>query len=192
MGSTSGHSSAAGVKAQGLRWAIVGFILAIIALVLDQGVKFWVDASMLLGQSIEVIPNVLYIHYIKNPGAAFSMGESMTLVFTLLQAAVSVFVIYLLLRKVKVRIWALSLGALLGGVLGNLGDRLFREPSFGFGHVVDMISVEHFAIFNVADSFICCSMVMIAYLMLRGVNLDGSIGDKKPVNDGPTEDKAKS
>ncbi|MCZ4149003.1 signal peptidase II, partial [Escherichia coli] len=56
-------------------------------------------------------------------------------------------------------------------------DRLFRQPGFGFGHVVDMLSVNHFAIFNVADSIIVCSMIAVAYMLIRGRNLDGSIGD---------------
>ena len=61
-----------------------------------------------------------------------------------------------------------------GGVLGNLTDRLFRPPAFGRGHVVDMISVPHFAIFNVADSFIVCSVIGVALLVMTGRRLDGT------------------
>ena len=160
------------------RFTFLGLSLALIALVLDQAVKFAVEGSMQLGQSIEVIPGIFHIHYILNPGAAFSFGENFTVVFTLLQAAVAVFVIYLLLRRVQSRAWGIALGCLLGGVLGNLGDRLFREPSFGLGHVVDMLSVSHFAIFNVADSFIVCSMIAIAIMLIRGLNLDGTMGQQ--------------
>jgi len=155
----------------------LGLVIALIALVLDQVVKIAVEQNMHLGESFEVIPGFLSIHYILNPGAAFSIGENFTIIFAILQAAVAVFVIYLLSRKVLVRSWAIALGALLGGVLGNLGDRIFRDPAFGFGHVVDMFSVNHFAIFNVADSFIVCSMIAVAYMLIRGRNLDGTIGD---------------
>lgn len=155
----------------------LGLVIALIALVLDQAVKIAVEQNMQLGESFEVIPGFLNIHYILNPGAAFSIGENFTIIFAILQAAVAVFVIFLLSKKVLVRSWALALGALLGGVLGNLVDRIFREPAFGFGHVVDMFSVTYFAIFNVADSFIVCSMIVVAYMLIRGRNLDGSIGD---------------
>jgi len=169
-----------------------GLVIALIALVLDQVVKILVERNMRLGESIEVIPGFFNIHYILNPGAAFSIGEDFTIVFALLQAAVAIFVIYLLARRVWVRSWAIALGSLLGGVLGNLGDRIFREPAFGFGHVVDMFSVTHFAIFNVADSFIVCSMIVVAYMLIRGRNLDGSIGDapvKKSSDDVDTDSK---
>ncbi|WP_235026300.1 signal peptidase II [Glutamicibacter sp. JC586] len=171
----------------------LGLVIALIALILDQAVKIAVEQNMHLGESFEVIPDFLSIHYILNPGAAFSIGENFTIIFAILQAAVAVFVVFLLSKRVRVRSWALALGALLGGVLGNLGDRIFREPAFGFGHVVDMFSVNHFAIFNVADSFIVCSMIAVAYMLIRGRNLDGTIGDpakgEKPITD-ETEPKA--
>ncbi|SCB93520.1 signal peptidase II [Arthrobacter sp. NIO-1057] len=170
----------------------MGLAIALVALVIDQVVKILVERNMRLGESIEVIPGIFNIHYILNPGAAFSIGENFTIVFAILQAAVAIFVIYLLARKVSVRSWTIALGCLLGGVLGNLGDRIFREPAFGFGHVVDMFSVTHFAIFNVADSFIVCSMIAVAFMLIRGRNLDGTIGDttpKKKAAEGETEPK---
>lgn len=178
MGNTVSEPQAGSAAAKAKRYTGLGLIIALIALLLDQGVKLWVENNMKLGESFEVIPGFFDIHYILNPGAAFSMGENFTVVFTILQATVAVVVTYLLFRRVKIRSWAIVLGCLLGGVLGNLGDRLFREPAFGFGHVVDMFSVTNFAIFNVADSFIVCSMIMVAYMLIRGINLDGTIGDK--------------
>lgn len=183
--SASQPRSAAAAK----RFTGIGLVIALIALVLDQAVKILVERNMELGESFVVIPNFLDIHYILNPGAAFSMGEDFTIVFAILQAVVVVYVIYLLLRKVAVRSWAIILGCLLGGVAGNLTDRIFREPAFGFGHVVDMFSVQNFAIFNVADSFIVCSMIVVALMLIRGRNLDGTIGDAptKKINDGDDE-----
>lgn len=161
-------------KAKGPRFLAISFAMALVALLLDQASKLYVESNMTLGESFPVIPGLLNIHYILNPGAAFSFGEDFTIVFALLQAAVVIYVIYLLLRKVHSRAWALTLGALLGGVAGNLTDRIFREPGLGFGHVVDMIAVPRFAIFNIADSFIVCSMIVVAILIISNINLDGS------------------
>ncbi|WP_417365062.1 signal peptidase II [Glutamicibacter arilaitensis] len=193
MGTTvdEAQSGNTGVKAK--KYAGLGLVIALIALVLDQTVKIVVEQNMRLGQSIEVIPGFFNIHYILNPGAAFSIGEDFTIVFAILQSAVAVYVIYLLTRKILAKSWAIALGCLLGGVLGNVVDRLFREPFFGFGHVVDMLSVNHFAIFNVADSFIVCSMIAVAYMLIRGRNLDGTIGDagdKDKTNNSETEPNA--
>ena len=138
----------------------------------DQASKAWVVAHMVEGQRITVIPDLLWWRFLRNPGAAFSLGESVTWVFTLVQAAVAVVVIRLLPRA-RSAAWLLSLAGLLAGVLGNLTDRLFREPGFGRGHVVDFISVPHFAIFNIADSCICVSIAVIAVRPRRGVPLVG-------------------
>lgn len=69
--------------------------------------------------------------------------------------------------------WLLTLGALGGGIAGNLTDRLFREPGFGIGHVIDFIAVPNFAIFNLADSFIVVSIIVIVILVMRGKTIDG-------------------
>lgn len=163
----------------------LSFGIAVLALLLDQATKLYVESNMELGESFPVIPGLLNIHYILNPGAAFSIGEDFTIVFTLLQAAVFVYVSYLLIRKVRTLSWAIALGALLGGVAGNLVDRIFREPGLGFGHVVDMIAVPRFAIFNIADSFIVCSMITVAILLITNINLDGSkaVPARKPEQD---------
>lgn len=172
MENNSGAIRPTNVRAK--RFLGLSFGIALVALVLDQASKLFVESNMTLGESFAVIPGLLNIHYILNPGAAFSIGENFTIVFTLLQSAVVIYVTYLLIRKVRTLSWAITLGALLGGVAGNLVDRIFRDPGFGFGHVVDMIAVPRFAIFNIADSFIVCSMITVAILLVRNVNLDGS------------------
>lgn len=141
--------------------------------VLDQLTKRWVETTMTEGQVIEVLPPLLRWHFIRNPGAAFSIGEEHTWVFTIIQASVAVFVVVLLFR-VRSTVWALALGGLLGGVLGNLTDRLLRPPGFGVGHVVDFIALPNFAIFNIADSLIVCSMIGIVLLMFTGRRIDGT------------------
>ncbi|GAA1880912.1 hypothetical protein GCM10009715_29160 [Paeniglutamicibacter psychrophenolicus] len=153
--------------------------LAVLALVLDQFTKRIVETSMYEGQVIDVFPPLLRWYFIKNSGAAFSMGEGVTWIFTIIQAAVLLYVAIFLVRKVRVWSWALALGGLMGGVAGNLTDRLFRPPSFGHGHVVDFIALPNFAIFNVADMFIVCSMVVICLLLFTGREFDGSRSGSK-------------
>jgi signal peptidase II len=79
-------------------------------------------------------------------------------------------------RKLGSLWWAVAFGGLLGGAVGNLLDRIFREPGFLRGHVVDFIALPHFAVFNLADSAIVCSAVLMVALALFGVELDGRKG----------------
>ena len=146
---------------------------AVFAYVFDQLTKLWVTGTMTEGERIPVLPPLLHWYYIRNSGAAFSIGENVTWVFTITMAAVSV-AILLQLRRLGSAWWALALGLLLGGALGNLTDRLFREPSFAMGHVVDFIQLPNFAIFNIADSAVVSAVVIICLLTLRGIALDGS------------------
>ncbi|QCU77846.1 signal peptidase II [Citricoccus sp. SGAir0253] len=151
----------------------IAVLVLAVGYVLDQLTKRWVETTMVEGQVIDVLAPLLRWHFIRNPGAAFSIGEEHTWVFTLIQAGVAVFVAVLLFR-VRSTAWALALGGLLGGVLGNLTDRLLRPPGFGVGHVVDFVALPNFAIFNVADSLIVCSMAGIVLLMFTGRRLDGT------------------
>ncbi len=127
---------------------------------------------MTLGERIPVIDGLLWWHYILNPGAAFSMGEEFTWVFTLIMVAAVLVCLYYLVQA-QASSWIFSLSLLLGGVLGNLTDRLFRPPGFGVGQVVDYISVGKFAIFNIADACICTAMGLLVLLVFRGIKLNG-------------------
>ena len=152
-------------------WLFAGF--AVFAYAFDQLTKLWVTSTMTEGERIPVLPPLLHWYYIRNSGAAFSIGENVTWIFTIVMAGVSV-AILLQLRRLGSAWWALSLGLLLGGALGNLTDRLFREPSFAMGHVVDFVQVPNFAIFNIADSAVVSGVVIICLLTLRGVGMDGT------------------
>ncbi|MFK4298948.1 signal peptidase II [Arthrobacter sp. GAS37] len=154
-----------------LLWVFAGF--AVFAYAFDQLTKLWVTSTMVEGERIPVLPPLLHWYYIRNSGAAFSIGENVTWVFTIVMAAVSVVILFQVRRLGSVW-WSLALGLLLGGALGNLTDRLFREPSFAMGHVVDFIQLPNFAIFNIADSAVVSSVVIICLLTLRGIGLDGS------------------
>jgi signal peptidase II len=146
---------------------------ALFAYAFDQLTKIWVTANMVEGERIPVLPPLLHWYFIRNSGAAFSIGENVTWVFSIIMAGVSIAILFQL-RKVGSAWWALALGLLLGGALGNLTDRLFREPSFAMGHVVDFIQLPNFAIFNIADSAVVSAVSVICILTLRGISLDGS------------------
>ncbi len=152
---------------------------AVFAYVFDQLTKLWVTANMVEGERIPVFPPLLHWYYIRNSGAAFSIGENVTWLFTIIMAGVSVAILWQL-RKLGSAWWAMALGLLLGGALGNLTDRLFRPPSFAMGHVVDFIQLPNFAIFNIADSAVVSSVVLICLLTLRGITLDGSRHSTEP------------
>ena len=149
--------------------------MAVSALALDQLTKFFVVSTMAEGERVPVLGDFLVLFYVRNPGAAFSFAEGATWIFSILAAAVSVTII-VLARRIRSRLWALVFGLLLGGVLGNLTDRLFREPSFGLGHVVDFISTPWMlpAIYNIADICIVVSMGIFILLTILGVGIDGT------------------
>jgi signal peptidase II len=163
--------SAGRPKSSGRALAVLG-ALAVVAYGLDQLTKLWVTSRMLEGQRIPVIPPLLHWYYIRNSGAAFSIGENVTWVFSIIMTLVSAAII-LYARRVRSLAWATALGLVLGGALGNLTDRLFREPSFGMGHVVDFIQLPNFAIFNVADSAVVTGVALICLLTVLGIGADG-------------------
>lgn len=152
-------------------------LLAIVALgayTLDQVSKLLVTTNMVEGERIPVIGELLQFHFVKNPGAAFSLGEGMTWIFSIVAVGVAIFIV-VFARRIRSTGWAILFGLLLGGNLGNLTDRLFREPSFARGHVIDFLQVWGFpAIFNVADIAIVSSMGLFILLTLRNVGLDGA------------------
>lgn len=164
-------------------------MIAVLVWILDQATKWWVESNMTLGESVQALDPILYWRYHLNPGAAFSMGTEYTWIFTLIQAVVLGIAIWYVSRLGGSWLWTVGLGGLIGGVAGNLTDRLFRPPSlvegsfeqFGQGHVVDFIGVEHFAIFNIADSFIVVSIIGLCAMMLFGLNVDGSRERRKTV-----------
>ncbi|KQM16871.1 hypothetical protein ASF83_02895 [Plantibacter sp. Leaf171] len=150
-------------------------LVAVVAYSADQFTKFLVTTNLTVGESVPVLGQALVLYFVKNSGAAFSLGAGYTWIFSIL-AAVVVVVIVWFARRIRSRAWAIVFGLLLGGVLGNLTDRLLREPSFGLGHVVDFISTPWMlpAIYNVADICIVVSMALFILLTLFGVNLDGT------------------
>jgi len=150
-------------------------IIAAVWIVIDQTTKIWAVSALTGREPIPVVGEILQFRLVFNPGAAFSLGTGSTWVFTIL-ASVVITVLLWNARKLAHRGWAVALALLIGGAAGNLIDRLFREPGFGRGHVVDFFALPNFPVFNVADIGISCAAAFIAVLALRGESLDGSDG----------------
>ncbi|MGY1779436.1 signal peptidase II [Geodermatophilus sp. SYSU D01036] len=153
-------------------------LLAAVVFLADLGSKLLVVATIDRGENLRLLGGALYLTHARNTGAAFSFAEGFTVVFTLIAVAVAV-VIVRTARRLYSTGWAVALGLVLGGALGNLVDRVFREPGFLRGGVVDFLSVfapngEVYPIFNLADSAIVCGGLLGAYLALRGVEFDGT------------------
>lgn len=143
-------------------------VTALIVILLDLATKTWAVSRLENQSDIKVIGEFLKFSFVRNPGAAFSFGTGITWVFTLIAIAVSI-AILLISKTVTNRPWAIALGGLLGGALGNLIDRVFRSPEVFHGHVVDFISVPNYPMFNVSDCAVVLSAIAMVILSLRGV-----------------------
>ena len=153
-------------------------VVALVVLALDLFSKVAVAAWLGMDhQPVRLLWGAVYLVQTRNAGAAFSVGTGATVILTLI-AVVIIVVIVRSARRMRSVGWAIALGLVLGGALGNLADRLFRAPGIGRGHVVDWISLfsddgHVWPIFNIADSAIVCGAVLSALLALRGIDLDG-------------------
>lgn len=161
-------------RPRGRRRIFALFVVAVVAYLLDLGSKMLVVAKLEGRDAIPLIGDLLRLDAIRNRGAAFGMGEAFTIIFTGI-AAVVIIVIIRLARKLYSLPWAIALGLLLGGALGNLTDRIFRSPGVFKGAVVDFIAPANFAVFNLADSAIVCGGILIVILSFRGIDPDGTV-----------------
>ena len=146
--------------------------VALAAYAADLGSKEWALRALADGD-VPLLGDWFTLHLTYNPGAAFSTGTEFTIVFTCL-AIVAVGVVLWLGRRVGSLVWAVAFGLLLGGVAGNLTDRLFREPEPFRGHVVDFLMLPNWPVFNIADVCINVAAALIILQTFRGVRLDGT------------------
>jgi signal peptidase II len=148
-------------------------VIAVVAYGLDQGSKYLVTTNLELNETVPVLGEVLQLHYVTNPGAAFSIATGFTWVLSVVAIGAIVFIVWFAPR-IRSLGWAAMFGLVLGGAFGNVTDRLTRPPGFGVGHVIDFIQVWGFpAIFNVADIAVVSAMGLFLLLSLRNVGLDG-------------------
>lgn len=141
------------------------YIIALISLIIDQIVKILVSNYLILGQTTKIINNFFYLTYVQNTGAAFSI----LIGYRYILIIITLIFLYYLYKNTKKQInpnklAILSHGLLLGGIIGNLIDRII------YGYVIDyldfMIFNYNFPIFNLADTFIvigCIILVINSY-----------------------------
>ncbi|CAB4665004.1 unannotated protein [freshwater metagenome] len=140
-----------------------GWLIALAILLLDQATKMWAVAALSDGHRMQAIPGLLHFTYVRNSGAAFSMGLGSTLYFALFSLLVGMAIA--LFGGHRKELW-LPMSLILGGVFGNLSDRIFRSPGGMKGHVVDWIELPHWPIFNIADSAVVLAATLIVITAL--------------------------
>jgi len=156
--------------------AVLG-VTALLAVLVDQAVKWASTTHLVEGRPVRILGGLVYLSLLRNSGAAFSLGSAHTWIFPVITLVVVGWILRLAVRLRSVP-WALALGLVLGGALGNLGDRLFRAPGPFQGHVVDMISVfapygQRFAVFNIADACLTVGVCLAVFLELTGRERNG-------------------
>ena len=153
------------------RSALAFLVLSVLLIAIDQATKIWALKTLVPFSSKPFIGEVLKFYLVWNDSAAFSLSLGATWVFTIISSVAALVIIWLLLRTHS-KAWLWTLSVLLGGVVGTLADRLFREPGFPIGKVVDFLQLPfNFPVFNFADICITGSMSVVVILVMRGVKL---------------------
>jgi signal peptidase II len=166
------------------RLLVVFATIAVLGYLADLLSKVWAVAHLTGETPKPVIGDLLTLYLARNPGAAFSTGTSYTLVLSVLAIAAAIVVLWVA-RRLGSTGWAIGLGFLLAGILGNLTDRIFRSPGFLRGHVVDFLRLPHWPIFNVADICINVAAAVIILQALRGMPVRGGRPSAGPPTDDP-------
>jgi signal peptidase II len=152
--------------------------IALVALLADLLTKHLALQALDDGPPVRLLGGAVYLTLTRNSGAAWSIGADHTWVFPLITIGVVGWIGWMALRLRSLP-WAVSLGLVLGGALGNLVDRIFRAPGHFVGHVVDMVSLfdpygRVWPVFNLADSALVCGVLLAVLLELTGRQRDGS------------------
>lgn len=129
------------------------YLVAALTWGLDIATKIWAVNNLSARNPVEILGSFFQLTLVRNPGAAFSFATGATIVFTCIAVAAVIAILYYS-TKITSLGWANTLGLVLGGVLGNLTDRLFRSPGFLRGEVIDWLELTHWPVFNLADSAI--------------------------------------
>lgn len=187
MNTASSETASAGPQRSGARRrlsraTVLGIIaaIAVVLAVVDQVTKNWAEANL-----EELVPQpflgeVLQLTLLYNTGAAWGMGSEITPVVTCLQLAIAVGVVIFAIRAVRSPWYAIALGLVLGGALGNVHDRLLRDPSPFHGAVVDFLELPNWPVFNIADMAVVGGAILIVLLGLLGVGADPADDDPAP------------
>ena len=150
------------------------YLIAWAIWLLDFATKSWALSNLDSRNPIKIIGSFLQLTLVKNSGAAFSFAEGATFIFSAF-ACVVVSVIAYFAPKITSKGWSTVLGLALGGILGNLSDRIFREPGLFTGHVIDWIELPNWPVFNIADSAIVIAAAIAIVLSIKDISpIEGS------------------
>jgi signal peptidase II len=145
--------------------------VAAVVLAVDIVSKVYAVRTLTPGQPVSIIGDTVTWTLVRNSGAAFSMATGYTWILTVIATAVVVGIFWMGRRLVSPW-WALGLGMILGGALGNLVDRFFRSPGPLRGHVVDFLSIGWWPVFNVADASVVGGAILLVALSVFGFDFD--------------------
>lgn len=145
------------------------YLIAWVVWLIDLGTKVWAVEVLSSRANVQIIGSFLQLTFVQNSGAAFGIGAGSTIIFTFFALAVLIFITRYALQ-ITSKGWALVCGLVLGGILGNLTDRIFREPSFLQGHVIDWIQIPNWPVFNIADTAIVIAAVVAIILTIRNIS----------------------
>ena len=137
--------------------------------ILDLATKAWAVEQLAHREPIKILGNFFQLTLVRNPGAAFSFATNATLLLSLFGIIVLLGIIYFATR-ITSKGWSIVLGLVMGGILGNLMDRIFREPGFLRGHVIDWMQLPHWPIFNIADSAIVVAAALSMVLTVKNIS----------------------
>jgi len=135
---------------------------------IDFATKVWAQNTLSTREPVQLIGTLLQLTYVENSGAAFSLGTSSTLIFSIIAMATAITITYYA-KRITSKGWARVLGLVGGGVFGNLTDRIFRQPAVLRGAVIDWIQVPHWPVFNLADSAIVIAACVAVVLSARNI-----------------------
>jgi signal peptidase II len=145
--------------------------------ILDLATKIWAVNNLSFKSNIKVIGELFQLTLVRNPGAAFSFATGATVFLSLFSLIVMIAILYYS-PKITSRGWAVVLGLVLGGILGNLVDRIFREPGVLRGHVIDWLQIPNFPVFNIADSAIVVAALISMVLTARNIPPITKVGSR--------------
>ncbi|MFZ9879071.1 MAG: signal peptidase II [Candidatus Nanopelagicaceae bacterium] len=164
---TEGRAPLKSSSADRARRLFISVALSVFAV--DLASKNWAESYLQYRPPLEIFGDFLKLSYSTNSGAAFSLFTDATLLLSSLKLVVVGFIIFYM-RNLTHPLWGSALGALLGGVVGNLYDRAIRPPGVWRGEVIDWIVLPNWPTFNIADSAIFCAGISMTILTMRNIN----------------------
>ncbi len=149
------------------RWRTL-FGVAWAVWIIDLATKIWAVENLSYRSNIKIIGEFFQLTYVRNPGAAFSFASGATVFLSLFSLLVMIAILHYSV-KITSRGWAVVLGLVLGGILGNMVDRIFREPGVLRGHVIDWLQLPNWPVFNIADMAIVSAALISMVLTARNI-----------------------